>query len=125
MPMCWCLNASAKKFALEEPARSVELGYEKAISAITDANVTIHYGGHSVCHGLWPCAWIAITLGLGILTSVFTAIFVTRLLVVIWFDRARQRRLRCKMRLKLVPTVTNFDFFSRSKVWLGISGCSW
>ena len=25
------------------------------------------------------------------------------------------------MRLKLVPTVTNFDFFSRSKVWLGIS----
>ena len=26
------------------------------------------------------------------------------------------------MRLKLVPTVTNFDFFSRSKVWLGISG---
>ena len=26
------------------------------------------------------------------------------------------------MRLKLVPTVTNFDFFNRSKVWLGISG---
>ena len=26
------------------------------------------------------------------------------------------------MRLKLVPTVTNFDFFSRAKVWLGISG---
>jgi len=26
------------------------------------------------------------------------------------------------MRLKLVPTVTNFDFFGRSKVWLGISG---
>jgi len=26
------------------------------------------------------------------------------------------------MRLKLVPTVTNFDFFSRSKMWLGLSG---
>ena len=26
------------------------------------------------------------------------------------------------MRLRLVPTVKNFDFFRRSKVWLGISG---
>ena len=26
------------------------------------------------------------------------------------------------MRLKLVPTITNYDFFSRSRVWFGISG---
>jgi preprotein translocase subunit SecD len=35
----------------------------------------------------------AITLGLGIMTSVFTAIFVTRLMVIIWFERRRPKKL--------------------------------
>jgi len=36
---------------------------------------------------------VAVTLGLGILTSVFTAIFVTRLLIVIWFARRRPKTI--------------------------------
>jgi len=32
-------------------------------------------------------------LGIGILTSVFTAIFVTRVIVVTWFDRRRPKTL--------------------------------
>jgi preprotein translocase subunit SecD len=35
----------------------------------------------------------AVTLGLGIITSVFTAIYVTRLLVVMWFERKRPRTI--------------------------------
>ena len=35
----------------------------------------------------------AITLGLGIITSVFTAIYVTRLLIVIWFERRRPKKI--------------------------------
>ena len=35
----------------------------------------------------------AITLGLGIITSVFTAIFVTRLMIVIWFGRTRPKTI--------------------------------
>ena len=43
--------------------------------------------------GSGPVRGFAITLGLGILTSVFTAFFVTRLLVVQWFDRRRPKKL--------------------------------
>jgi preprotein translocase subunit SecD len=35
----------------------------------------------------------AITLGLGILTSVFTAIFVTRLMIVVWFENRRPKMI--------------------------------
>jgi len=76
------------------PAQSIELGYEKAISAITDANVTTFMTAVILfAMGSGPVRGFAITLGLGILTSVFTAIFVTRLLVVIWFDRARPKKI--------------------------------
>ena len=43
--------------------------------------------------GSGPVRGFAITLGLGIMTSVFTAIFVTRLLVVMWFERRRPKTL--------------------------------
>ena len=34
-----------------------------------------------------------VALGIGILTSVFTAIWITRLMVVMWFERARPKTL--------------------------------
>jgi len=43
--------------------------------------------------GSGPVRGFAITLGLGIITSVFTAIYVTRLLVVIWFERRRPKTI--------------------------------
>jgi preprotein translocase subunit SecD len=71
--------------------------------------------------GAGPVRGFAITLGLGIITSVFTAIFVTRLLVVIWFERKRPRQILAGKYLRLVKAETAFDFFNRAKVWLGIS----
>jgi preprotein translocase subunit SecD len=38
--------------------------------------------------GSGPVRGFAITLGIGIITSVFTALFVTRLIVVLWFELA-------------------------------------
>lgn len=76
------------------PARAIELGYEKALSAILDANITTFITALILyVMGSGPVRGFAITLGLGILTSVFTAFFVTRLLVVIWFDRRRPKTL--------------------------------
>ncbi len=73
--------------AARGPARSIELGYEKALSAIVDANITTFITAVILfAMGSGPVKGFAITLGLGILTSVFTAIFVTRLIVVIWFE---------------------------------------
>ena len=43
--------------------------------------------------GSGPVRGFSITLGLGILTSVFTAIFVTRLIIVMWFERRRPKTI--------------------------------
>jgi preprotein translocase subunit SecD len=76
------------------PARAIDLGYEKALSAILDANITTFITAVILfVMGSGPVRGFAITLGLGILTSVFTAIFVTRLLIVIWFERRRPKTI--------------------------------
>lgn len=76
------------------PARAIELGYEKALSAIVDANITTFLtAGILFIMGSGPVKGFAVTLAIGILTSVFTAIFVTRLIVVIWFERKRPKTL--------------------------------
>jgi preprotein translocase subunit SecD len=76
------------------PARAIDLGYEKALSAILDGNVTTLITALILfLVGSGPVRGFAITLGLGILTSVFTAIFVTRLLIVMWFERRRPKTI--------------------------------
>ncbi|MEM9967116.1 MAG: protein translocase subunit SecD [Pseudomonadota bacterium] len=76
------------------PARAISLGYEKALSAIVDANITTMITAVILFSmGSGPVRGFAITLGFGILTSVFTAIFVTRLMIVIWFERTRPKMI--------------------------------
>ncbi|MEM7719141.1 MAG: protein translocase subunit SecD, partial [Pseudomonadota bacterium] len=76
------------------PSRAIELGYEKALSAIIDANITTFITATILFTlGSGPVKGFAVTLGLGILTSVITAIFVTRLLIVLWFERKRPRTI--------------------------------
>jgi preprotein translocase subunit SecD len=105
------------------PARAIELGYEKALSAIVDANITTFITAMILyTMGSGPVRGFAITLGLGIITSVFTALFVTRLVAVMWFERKRPRSVLQGRALRLVPQETSIDFFSRWKLWLGISG---
>ncbi|KPP85544.1 MAG: preprotein translocase subunit SecD [Rhodobacteraceae bacterium HLUCCO07] len=76
------------------PARAIDLGYEKALSAILDANITTFITAVILyAVGSGPVRGFAITLGLGIITSVFTAIFVTRLIIAMWFERRRPKTL--------------------------------
>lgn len=76
------------------PARAIELGYEKALSAIIDANVTTFIIAVILFMvGSGPVRGFSVTLGIGIVTSVFTAIFVTRLFVVTWFEYRRPKTI--------------------------------
>ena len=76
------------------PARAIELGYEKALSSIIDANITTFITATILfVMGSGPVRGFAITLGLGIITSVFTAIFVTRVLIVMWFALKRPKTI--------------------------------
>ncbi|MDF1668702.1 MAG: protein translocase subunit SecD [Roseovarius sp.] len=104
------------------PARAIELGYEKALSAITDANITTFLTAVILyAMGSGPVRGFAITLGLGIITSVFTAIFVTRLIVVIWYERRRPKTVLEGRALRLVPKETKWDFFNKWKMSIGAS----
>ena len=76
------------------PSRAIELGYEKALSAILDANITTFITAVILfALGSGPVRGFSITLGLGIMTSVFTAIYLTRLMIVMWFERRRPRTI--------------------------------
>jgi preprotein translocase subunit SecD len=76
--------------ANKNPARAIELGYERALSAIVDANITTFITAAVLFTvGAGPVRGFAITLGIGIITSVFTALYVTRVLVEFWY-RARK-----------------------------------
>ena len=76
------------------PARAIELGYERAFSAIIDANITTLIAAVILfVMGSGPVRGFSITLGLGIVTSVFTAIWVTRMMIAIWMERRRPKTI--------------------------------
>lgn len=64
------------------PQNAIHSGYEKAFSTITDANITTFIAA-IVLYGMGtgPIKGFAITLAIGILSSMFTAIFGTRVII--------------------------------------------
>ena len=76
------------------PARAIELGYEKAFSAIIDANLTTLIAAVILfAMGSGPVRGFSVTLGIGIVTSMFSAIFLTRLLISVWFGWRRPKSI--------------------------------
>ena len=73
---------------------AVETGYHEAFRAIFDANVThVISAGIMAYFGSGPVRGFAIVLLIGVVTSVFTAVYFTRMLVALWLRRARPREL--------------------------------
>ncbi|MCC5794531.1 MAG: protein translocase subunit SecD [Chromatiales bacterium] len=76
------------------PQASIHAGYEKAFSTIADANITTFIAGLVLfVFGTGPIKGFAVVLCLGILTSMFTAIFVTRAVVNLVYGGRRMERL--------------------------------
>ncbi len=68
------------------PQNAIHSGYEKALSSITDANITTLIAAIVLFGvGTGPIKGFAITLMLGIITSMFTAIVGTRVIVNLLF----------------------------------------
>lgn len=73
---------------------AIDAGYSRAISTIMDANVTTLLAALFLyIFGSGPIKGFAVTLSLGIVTSMFTAILLARMLVVIWADRTNPKSL--------------------------------
>ena len=76
------------------PISAVDAGYSRAITTIIDANVTTLIAAVLLYQfGSGPVKGFAVTLAIGIVTSMFTAIMLTRLMVVVWLRRARPEKL--------------------------------
>ena len=73
---------------------SIETGYKEASTAIFDANITnVIAAGLMWYFGSGPIRGFAVVLMIGIVTSVFTAVNFTRMLVSLWVRRKRPRTL--------------------------------
>ncbi len=76
------------------PINAIEAGYKRALTTIIDANVTTLIAALFLFEfGTGPIKGFAVTLSIGIATSMFTAIMVTRLMVVTWLRRRRPQIL--------------------------------
>ena len=70
---------------------AIDAGFERAMTTIIDSQLTTLLAGLILLvMGTGPVRGFAVALSLGIVTSVFTAVYVTRLLVI-WWLRAKRR----------------------------------
>ena len=108
----------------EELRASIRVGYAKALSTILDANIT----NLIVCFVLFKTATtevkgFALTLSIGICGTLFTTLFVTRIIYEVYTDVLKARRL--PMLPTVVPAIhrllsPNVDWISlRTVFWSG------
>jgi protein-export membrane protein SecD len=76
------------------PRMAIDAGYKSATNTITDANLTalistvfLYIFGSGTVRGF------AVTLGIGIVVSMFTAVLVTRFVTAIWWRLVRPKAL--------------------------------
>ena len=76
------------------PQASIHMGYNRALSTIVDANITTLIAALVLFNfGTGPIKGFAVTLSIGILTSMFTAIVLTRGLVNLFYGGRRVEKL--------------------------------
>ncbi len=101
---------------------AVDLGYKGAFSAIIDSNLTTLITAVILyMFGSGPVKGFATTLGLGILTSLFTALFLSRLIITSRLEKGKTFSVWANWS-KDVFANANYDFMSKRKMYYGISG---
>jgi preprotein translocase subunit SecD len=76
------------------PMAAADVGYKRALTSIIDANVTTMIAALILYYvGAGPVKGFAWTLAVGVVTSVFTAVIVTQVLIGWWFKVARPKAL--------------------------------
>ncbi|WP_299361001.1 protein translocase subunit SecDF [Winogradskyella sp.] len=101
---------------------SIKDGFANALSSILDANITTGLTALILfVFGTGPIKGFATTLIIGILTSLFTAIFITRLLIDWWANRGGTLDFATAMTKGLFKNV-NINFLKKRKIAYVISG---
>jgi len=96
--------------------QSIEAGFQRAIGTIIDANVTTLIAAVILFFlGSGPIQGFAITLALGILTTLFSAYFVTLFLIGRWYAWRRPKTLKLRL-IPIIPDGTHLPFMSWRKI---------
>ena len=111
---------------------AVDAGYRRALTTIFDANITTLIAALLLYYfGSGPVRGFAVTLAIGLVTSMFTAIMVTRLMVVdlaaphpraVPADLSAHRSERDDGTGQAFPTEPRFDFAGKRRFTLPFSG---
>ena len=76
------------------PINAIDAGFSRALATILDSNITTFIAAAVLFYiGTGPVRGFAVTLGIGILTTVFTAFTLTRLIVASWVRWRRPQRV--------------------------------
>ena len=76
------------------PISAIDAGYSRALTTIIDANLTTFIAALLLyMFGSGPVKGFAVTLAIGLCTSMFSALMVTRIMVVSWLRRRRPQKL--------------------------------
>lgn len=76
------------------PVNAIETGYRRSLAPILDANITTLIAAITLYFvGSGPVRGFAVTLAIGIVMSVFTAVIVARLITATWLRRTRPKTL--------------------------------
>jgi preprotein translocase subunit SecD len=76
------------------PLNSLDAGFSRALATIIDSNLTTFIAAAVLFFvGSGPVKGFALTLGIGIVTTVFTAFTLTRLLIATWVRMLRPRTI--------------------------------
>jgi len=77
-----------------KPLMAIETGFSRATVSILDANITTLIAAMILfTFGAGPVKGFAWTLSIGVLTSVFAALFLTRMFVALWYRSHRSKNL--------------------------------
>jgi preprotein translocase subunit SecD len=76
------------------PINAIDAGFSRALATILDSNITTFIAAAVLFYiGTGPVRGFAVTLGIGIITTVFTAFTLTRLIVATWVRWRRPQRV--------------------------------
>lgn len=90
--------------------QSLDSGFRNALSTVIDANLTTFIAAAIMFYlGSGPIRGFAVTLAIGIVTTVFTALVFTRWMIAIWLKRSRPTEMPSGM-VRLIPENTGIPF---------------
>ena len=76
------------------PINAIDAGFSRALATILNSNITTFIAAAVLFYiGTGPVRGFAVTLGIGIITTVFTAFTLTRLIVAYWVRWRRPQRV--------------------------------